>query len=148
VVIAPIHGTPGKCRIKGSGCFDWGMVYPSDQRREHNTLCHRISACGWAVMAAMQSQDSVGCMYNIIHVIKFCHRGSMRKKRPKAAPVGRWSCSPFEPHVDFVPQQRKIDGLGQQPGRAAFDRLAPGLGIAIGGNHDDGNVGPHLSCLG
>jgi hypothetical protein len=44
VAIAPIHDTGDQPRIDGTSFFDWGMVDPSDQRREHNTLCHRLIA--------------------------------------------------------------------------------------------------------
>jgi len=44
VAIAPVHETGNEYRLDGTSFFDWGMVYPSDQRREHNTLCHRIIA--------------------------------------------------------------------------------------------------------
>jgi hypothetical protein len=39
-------------------------------------------------------------------------------------------------------QQREIDRLGQKTDRAALDGLAPGVGIAIGGDHDHGHLGP------
>ena len=42
----------------------------------------------------------------------------------------------------------KSIGLVNKPVGAAFDRLALGFGIAIGGDHDDGHVGPHLLDLG
>jgi hypothetical protein len=44
VPIAPIHDTGDEYRIDGTSFVDWDIVYPSGQRREHNTLCHRIIA--------------------------------------------------------------------------------------------------------
>src|SRR5882672_6521397 len=39
-------------------------------------------------------------------------------------------------------QQRKIDRFGQKTYCAALDRLTTRLRVAIGGDHDNGNVGP------
>ena len=49
-----------------------------------------------------------------------------------------------EPRVDLPTKQGEVNGLGQQPGRTAFYRLPLGFGIAVGGDHDDGDVGSHL----
>jgi hypothetical protein len=38
MAIAPVHETGNEYRLDVTSFFDWGMVYPSDQRREHNTL--------------------------------------------------------------------------------------------------------------
>jgi len=42
----------------------------------------------------------------------------------------------------------KSIGLVNKPFRTAFDRLALGFGIAVGGYHDDRHVRPHLPDLG
>jgi len=52
-------------------------------------------------------------------------------------------CRLIEPRVDLFPKQGEVDGLGQQAGRAAFYRLPLGFGIAVGGDHDDGDFGSH-----
>lgn len=44
VVIAPIHGDRTEDVSDETNRADWAMVYPLKQRREHNTLCHRMSA--------------------------------------------------------------------------------------------------------
>jgi hypothetical protein len=46
-VIAPIHGDRDEDVAdvaNETNCANWDMVYPPNQRREHNTLCHRMSA--------------------------------------------------------------------------------------------------------
>ena len=54
----------------------------------------------------------------------------------------------LDPLVDLDPKVRKIDRLGEQTCRAALDRPAASLCVAIGGDHDDRHVGPHLPRLG
>jgi hypothetical protein len=39
-------------------------------------------------------------------------------------------------------QQGEIDRLGRQVGGATGDCLAPGIGVTVGGDHDDGKVRP------
>ncbi len=43
-VAIPINDTGDGYPITGADCFDGGIVCPSGQRREHNTLCHRTGA--------------------------------------------------------------------------------------------------------
>src|SRR5205823_3575344 len=52
------------------------------------------------------------------------------------------SCGLLEPRIDLMAQQREIDRLSQKTNRAALDGLAPGVGIAIGGDHDHRDLGP------
>jgi hypothetical protein len=45
--IAPSHGDRDEDVAdvaNETNRVDWAMVYPPNQRREHNTLCHRMSA--------------------------------------------------------------------------------------------------------
>ena len=51
--MAPIHGVRDEWRI-GVMRVDCGMKAPSDQRREHNALCHRYLPKR-SVMASNQS---------------------------------------------------------------------------------------------
>jgi hypothetical protein len=44
VATTPITDTGGEYRTDGASFFDWGMCTPPIQRREHNTLGHRIIA--------------------------------------------------------------------------------------------------------
>jgi hypothetical protein len=57
VPIAPIHDAGDEHRIDGTSFSDWSMVHHSDRRREHNTLCHRMSACCWAVMPSSEAPN-------------------------------------------------------------------------------------------
>ena len=50
--------------------------------------------------------------------------------------------------INFIPNDRKIDRLGQESVSAVGQRLALGVGIAVGGDHDDGNVRPRRLRLG
>ena len=58
------------------------------------------------------------------------------------------SRSPFNPRVDFATQRPEIDRLGQKRLGAVLQRLALGLRVAIGGDHDDGNIRTHGLRLG
>src|SRR5258708_10208843 len=42
--------------------------------------------------------------------------------------------------VDFPAQYCKVDGLRQERLGSAFQRFSPGFRVAVGGDHDDGNV--------
>jgi hypothetical protein len=46
----------------------------------------------------------------------------------------------FNPGPDFAAQRPKIDRFGEKCLSAAFQSFGFGLGIAIGGDHDDGDV--------
>lgn len=37
--------------------------------------------------------------------------------------------------MDFLLEEGEVDRPGRRPGRAGFDGLAPGFGIAVGGKH-------------
>src|SRR5712672_3398662 len=50
--------------------------------------------------------------------------------------------SASDPAVDFAAKRGKIDRFGQQRLGTAFQRFSSGIGVAIGGDHDDGNVRP------
>ena len=50
------------------------------------------------------------------------------------------SCGLSDAHIDFIPDDGNIDRLGQESVGAIGQRFAPGVGIAIGGDHDYGNV--------
>src|SRR5579864_8701818 len=70
-------------------------------------------------------------------------RDPVRRRR-----IGWWgSCRLPEPCIDLLTQERKIERLGQKRLGAALDRLASRLRIAIGRDHDDGNVGPQRPDL-
>jgi hypothetical protein len=65
--ITPIHGTRDEARLDRTSFFDWGMVYTSDQRREHNTLCHRIIALWSGGDGSVPIISCRGCLCIIIH---------------------------------------------------------------------------------
>src|SRR5260370_1778988 len=48
--------------------------------------------------------------------------------------------SASDPAVDFTAKRGKIDRFGQQRLGTTFQRFSPGIGVAIGGDHDDGTV--------
>jgi hypothetical protein len=48
----------------------------------------------------------------------------------------------FDPRVDFTAQRPEVDWLGQQRLGAVLQRLALGVGVAIGRDHDDRNIRP------
>src|ERR1700687_2235908 len=48
--------------------------------------------------------------------------------------------SPCDTAGDLNAQRDKVDGLCQYPLRAAFQGFSLGNVIAVGGNHDDGNI--------
>ena len=52
----------------------------------------------------------------------------------------------FNPHVDFTAERSKVDWLDQQRLGAVLQRLALRLLVAIGGDHDDGDV--RSQCFG
>ena len=54
---------------------------------------------------------------------------------------GGHAASPSRASISLA-KRREVDRLGQQRLGAALQRLALGLGVAIGGDHDDGHVGP------
>ena len=60
----------------------------------------------------------------------------------------RRSGGPLDPRVDFATQRLEVDWLGQERFGAALQRLALGLRIAVGGDHDDGDLGPQRLGLG
>src|SRR6267154_2199959 len=72
--------------------------------------------------------------------LKRVNTGSREPEKPETRP----STGLAQPRVYLFTKQGEVDGLGQQPGRTAFYRLPPGFGIAVGGDHDDGDVGSHL----
>jgi hypothetical protein len=49
----------------------------------------------------------------------------------------------LNPRIDFVAERTKIDRLGKKGLSAILQRLALGLRIAIGRDHDNWNVRPH-----
>jgi hypothetical protein len=58
------------------------------------------------------------------------------------------SCSPSDLYVDLAAQRAEVDRLGEKRLSTALQRLALGVGIAIGGDHDDGNIRPGSFRLG
>src|SRR5215203_5829973 len=65
------------------------------------------------------------------------------KGRPpegRRRPGFRRSCRTSKPHLDLIAQGTKIDWFGQQCFSAAVQGFLPGVGIAVSGYHDDGNV--------
>ena len=50
------------------------------------------------------------------------------------------------PTVDLAAKRNKIDGLGQERLGTAFQGFSPGTVVAVGGDHDDGDV--RSCCLG
>jgi len=59
-----------------------------------------------------------------------------------AAPGFERSSSTIHSEVDLITQDPKIYRLGEKRFGAALQSLALGLGITVGGDHDDRNVGP------
>src|SRR3974390_1374560 len=55
---------------------------------------------------------------------------------------------PPDARVDFIAARAEVDGLGEKPLGAILKCLAFGLGIAIGGNHNDWNIRPRGFGLG
>ena len=49
-------------------------------------------------------------------------------------------CGAFNPHIDFAAERPKVDWFGQQRLSTVLQSLPLGLRVAIGGNHDDGDV--------
>src|SRR6266436_5774013 len=54
--------------------------------------------------------------------------------------------SPCHTTVDLAAKRNKIDGLRQERFGTAFQGFSPGIRVAVGGDHDDGDVGS--CCLG
>ena len=51
------------------------------------------------------------------------------------------SCGAFNSHVDFAAERPEVDWFGQQRLGTVLQSLAFGLRVAIGGDHDDRDVG-------
>jgi integrase len=69
-----------------------------------------------------------------------------RRRRPGSSP-SCWPHRSLDPPVDHDSQLREIDRLREQAGRAALHRLAAGLRVAIGGDHDNRTSGRACRAL-
>jgi hypothetical protein len=56
--------------------------------------------------------------------------------------------SPCDTVFDLAAKRHKIDRLGEKRLCAAFQGFPPGIVVAVGRDHDDGNVGPSGFSLG
>src|SRR5258705_1839147 len=61
-------------------------------------------------------------------------------------PLTDLGSSPCHTAVDLAAKRNKIDGLGQECLGSAFKGFSPGIRVAVGSDHDDGDVGS--CCLG
>src|SRR6476619_696228 len=57
-------------------------------------------------------------------------------------------CGPFDTCVDFATERSEIDRLGEERLGSALQGLALCVGIAVGGDHDDRDVGSNRLSLG
>src|SRR6266566_10011946 len=64
--------------------------------------------------------------------------------RPR--PLTDLGSSPCHTVVDLAAKRNKIDGLGQERLGSAFQGFSLGIRVAVGGDHDNGNV--RSCCLG
>jgi len=55
-------------------------------------------------------------------------------------------CGAFNSHIDFAAERPEVDWFGEQRLSAALQSVALRLRIAVGGDHDDGDV--RSQCLG
>src|SRR6266403_975659 len=61
-------------------------------------------------------------------------------------PLTDLGSSPCHSAVDLAAKHDKIDGLGQKCLGSAFQGFSPGIRVAVGGDHNNGDVGS--CCLG
>ena len=71
------------------------------------------------------------------------HLGSHRSLKDALTDLGSGPCHTA---VDLAAKRDKIDGLGQKRLGTAFHGFSPGIRVAIGRDHDDGDV--RSCCLG
>src|SRR6266404_6272268 len=64
----------------------------------------------------------------------------LRGPRSVDDPLTDLGSSPCDTAVDLAAKSNKIDGLGQERLGSAFQRLSPGIRVAVGGDHDDGDI--------
>src|SRR6266446_9684224 len=65
----------------------------------------------------------------------------LRGPRSVDAPLTNLGSSPCHTAVDLAAKRNKIDGLGQERLGSAFQGFSPGIRVAVGGDHNDGDVG-------
>src|SRR5450755_799155 len=58
------------------------------------------------------------------------------------------SCGALNPRFDFAAEHPEIDGLGQKRLSTVLQRLTLRFRIAIGRDHDNGNIRPYGLCFG
>ena len=59
-----------------------------------------------------------------------------------------WLCSPFNPRVDLAAKDAEINGFCKKRLGTTFQGLALGLGVPIGGDHNNRDIGTGGFCLG
>ena len=71
-------------------------------------------------------------------------RGEAISNQPRAemaqVTLNETAASPCHSVVDLAAKRNKIDGLCQECLGTAFHGFSPGIRVAIGGDHDDGDV--------
>src|SRR6266478_5551624 len=70
----------------------------------------------------------------------------LRGPRSVDDPLTDLGSSPCHSAVDLAAKHDKIDGLGQKCLGSAFQGFSPGIRVAVGGDHNNGDVGS--CCLG
>src|SRR6185437_13611970 len=101
--------------------------FPNDRAGAEKDL----AACRGRGTALLRCATELGLsLERIVGWVPHC--GASLRAAPRA---GHGFCGASDrlrqPRVDFPAQRGKINRLGEEPARAAGERLAPGVGIAI-----------------
>jgi hypothetical protein len=138
--------TPGACTNRKMARSDYDQrlkVLKAVQNRLTND--HSVASSGLVLagkgcplLGVQRKTYPRSELFPLFDVSDIGPRGSLRRR------LG----GPRDPTVDLSAKRHKIDRLGEKRLRAAFQGFSPGIVVAVGRDHDDGNVGPSGFSLG